>query len=127
MSDEPISESRRDAIKAMMGGLAAVLLMNLAGVATAQAKDPEKEKKELPRVDEEKDPTALALEYRHDATAEYKIKEDAKVLKAPKDQTCANCQFVQADTGDWRPCQLFPKQAVSAEGWCASWMKKSGA
>jgi len=121
MSDKPISGSRRDAIKAMMGGLAVVPLMNLVGVAAAQAKDPEK-------VDEGKDPTALALEYRHDATVEYRKKGDKepKVPMAPKDQTCANCQFIQADIGDWRLCQLFPGKLVSAEGWCASWMKKQG-
>lgn len=129
MSDKPISESRRDAIKAMMGGLAAVPLMNLVGVAAAQAEDPKKEEKTLPPVDEEKDPTALALEYRHDAAAEYKKKGDKepKVPKAPKDQTCANCQFLQAGgTDDWRPCQLFPGKSVAMKGWCASWAKKLG-
>jgi len=123
MSDKPISESRRDALKAMMGGLAAVPLMNLVGVAAAQAED-------LEKVDEEKDPTALALEYRHDATVEYKKKGDKepKAPKAPEDQTCANCQFLQAGgTDDWRPCQLFPGKLVAAKGWCASWMKKQGA
>ncbi|WP_089728364.1 high-potential iron-sulfur protein [Candidatus Thiosymbion oneisti] len=138
MSDKPMSESRRDAIKAMMGGLAAVPLMNLVGMAAAQAKDPEKEKKEkadLPHLDEEKDPTALALEYRHDATVEYKPKpkdgekepKAPKVPMAPKGQTCANCMFIQDGAGDWRPCQLFPGKAVSMKGWCASWAKKPGA
>ncbi len=127
MSDKPTSESRRDAIKAMLGGLATVPLMNLVGVATAQAGDQEEGKKDLPHVDEEKDPTALALEYRHDATAEYKKKgeEEPKVPKVPKDQTCANCQFIQAGTGEWRLCQLFPGKSVSAKGWCASWLKKA--
>jgi len=120
MSDKPVSESRRDAIKVMMGGLAAVPLMSLVGMTAAQAKDLEKGKKgkeELPRVDEEKDPTATALQYKH------KAPED----KEKAGQTCVTCQFIQADSGEWRPCQLFPGKVVSAEGWCASWMKKQGA
>jgi len=123
MSDKSVSESRRDAIKAMMGGLAAVPLMSLVGMTAVQAKDLEKEKKEkkekeaLLRVDEKGDPTATALQYKH------KAPED----KEKAGQTCATCQFIQADSGEWRPCQLFPGKAVAAEGWCASWMKKAGA
>jgi len=112
MSDKPVSESRRDAIKAMMGGLAAVPLMNLAGMAPAQAKDPEI----LPRVDEKADPTAIALQYKHEAPDE----------KKEAGQICSTCQFIQADAGEWLPCQLFPGKVVSGKGWCASWMKKSG-
>jgi len=116
MSDKPVSESRRGAIKAMMGGLAAVPLMSLVGMTAAQAKE-KKEQEALPRVDEKGDPTATALQYKH------KAPED----KEKAGQTCATCQFIQADSGEWRPCQLFPGKAVSAEGWCASWMKKQGA
>ena len=54
MSDKPMNKSRRDAVKMMMGGLAAVPLMNLVGMAAAQAED-------LPHVDEATDPTAIAL------------------------------------------------------------------
>jgi len=115
MSDKPVNESRRDAVKAMVGGLAAVPLMNLVGVAAAQAEDVKVE--DLPRVKKD-DPTAQALRYTD------KAPEDKKQV----DQTCATCQFVnKEDTGDWRRCQLFPEKSVAAEGWCASWMKKSGA
>jgi len=112
MSDKPVNESRRGAIKAMVGGLAATPLMNLVGLTAAQAEDA---KKDLPRLDV-KDPTAKALQYTHEAPAD---KEKVK-------QTCSTCQFIQVGTGEWRLCQLFPGKVVSTKGWCASWMKKPG-
>lgn len=119
MSDKPMNKSRRDAVKMMMGGLAAVPLMNLVGMAAAQAED-------LPQVDEATDPTAIALKYKHDAAASERDAV-ARPGAPPAEQNCANCQFIQADDGDWRPCQLFPGKAVAAAGWCASWTLKAGA
>ena len=119
MSDKPMNKSRRDAVKMMMGGLAAVPLMNLVGMAAAQAED-------LPHVDEATDPTAIALKYKHDAAASERDAV-ARPGKPAAEQNCANCQFVQGDAGDWRPCQLFPGKAVAAAGWCASWTLKAGA
>jgi hypothetical protein len=118
MSDKPMNKSRRDAVKMMLGGLAAVPLMNLVGMAAAQAE-------ELPRVDEAADPTAIALKYKHDAAAADRAGA-ARPGKPPEEQNCANCQFIQADSGDWRPCQLFPGKSVAAAGWCASWTLKPG-
>lgn len=119
MSDQSLNKSRRDAVKMMLGGLAAVPLMNLVGMPVAQAAA-------LPHVDEATDPTALALKYKHDAT-----KADRAAANRPgkpaAEQTCANCQFVQATEGEWRPCQLFPGKDVNANGWCASWTLKAGA
>lgn len=100
MSDKPVNESRRGALKAMVGGLAAAPLMNLVGLTAAQAGDA---KEDLPPLDME-DGTAKALKYVHEAPAD---KKEAK-------QICSTCQFIQADTGDWRPCQLFPRNTVSA-------------
>jgi hypothetical protein len=119
MSDKPMNQSRRDAVKMMMGGLAAIPLMNLVGMAAARAE-------ELPHVDEAADPTAMALKYKHDATQADRAAA-ARPGKPPEEQTCANCQFLQGDAGDWRPCQLFPGKAVNAAGWCASWTLKPGA
>ena len=116
MSDKPMNKSRRDAVKLMLGGLAAVPVMNLVGMAKAYAED-------LPHVDEAADPTAMALQYKHDATQASRAD---KAGVAAADQTCANCQFVQADAGEWRPCQLFPGKAVNENGWCASWNLKQG-
>ena len=61
MSDKPMSKSRRDAVKLMLGGVAAVPLINLVGVCGAHAAD-------LPHVDAKTDPTAIALKYTDDAT-----------------------------------------------------------
>ena len=119
MSDKPMNKSRRDAVKMMMGGLAAVPLMNLVGMAAAQAED-------MPHVDEATDPTAIALKYKHDAAASERDAV-ARPGKPAAEQNCANCQFIQAADGDWRPCQLFPGKAVAAAGWCASWTLKAGA
>jgi len=119
MSDKPMNKSRRDAVKMMLGGLATVPLMNLIGMAAAQAQD-------LPHVDEAADPTAIALKYKHDA-AQADRAAAARPGKPPEEQHCANCQFIQADSGEWRPCQLFPGKAVNENGWCASWTLKAGA
>jgi hypothetical protein len=114
MSDKPTSKSRRDAVKLMLGGVAAVPLMNLVGVSGAQAAD-------LPHVDAKTDPTAIALKYTDDATTATRAD---KAGTPGGEQHCANCQFSQG-TGDWLPCQLFPGKSVSAKGWCTSWTKKA--
>lgn len=118
MSDKPMNKSRRDAVKVMLGGLATVPLMNLVGIAAAQAQD-------LPHVDPATDPTAQALKYHHDAGAAPRA-ETNRPGKAPEEQFCYNCQFVLADSGEWRPCSLFPGKAVAENGWCASWTLKAG-
>jgi hypothetical protein len=125
MSDKPINKSRRDALKVVLGGLATVPLMNLVGMAAAHAED-------LPHVDPATDPTAKALQYHEDATTAPRVKvEDGKEVAvrpgaAWDEQFCHNCQFVLADSGEWRPCSLFPGKAVHETGWCASWTLKAG-
>lgn len=118
MSDKPMNKSRRDAVKMMIGGLASVPLVNLVGIAAAQAED-------LPHVDPATDPTAQALKYVADATQADRAAA-ARPGKPPEEQNCANCQFVLADSGEWRPCSLFPGKAVNENGWCASWTLKAG-
>ena len=61
MSDKPMSQSRRNAVKLMLGGAVAVPFVNLVGVSGAHAAD-------LPHVDAKADPTAIALKYVEDAT-----------------------------------------------------------
>ena len=118
MSDKPMNQSRRDAVKLVLGGLATVPLMNLVGMAAAQAE-------ELPHVDPATDPTAQALKYSQDATQSVREQEARPGLPA-NEQHCANCQFVLADSGEWRPCSLFPGKAINENGWCASWTHKAG-
>jgi hypothetical protein len=119
MSDKPIQKSRRDAVKLMLGGLASVPLVNLVGVAVAQAED-------LPHVDPATNATAQALGYHEDATTADRAAA-ARPGKPPEEQFCHNCQFVLADSGEWRPCSLFPGNAVHETGWCKSWTLKAGA
>ena len=84
MSDKPMNQSRRDAVKLVLGGLATVPLLNLVGVATAQAQD-------LPHVDPATDATAKALKYNQDAAASARETENRPGLPATE-QHCANCQ-----------------------------------
>jgi hypothetical protein len=113
-----MNKSRRDAVKMMLGGLASVPLVNLVGIAAAQAQD-------LPHVDPATDPTAQALKYVADATQADRAAANRPDLP-PEEQFCKNCQFVLADSGEWRPCSLFPGKAVHETGWCASWTLKAG-
>jgi len=120
MSDKPMNKSRRDAVKMMFGGLAAVPLMNLVGMAAAQAAD-------LPHVDPASDPTAIALKYAHDATTADRATA-ARPGKPPEEQICGNCQFQMPVTeAEWVPCSLFPGKAVNLKGWCNSWTLRAGA
>lgn len=64
----------------------------------------------------EDDPQAKALTYKNDATAS---------ARPTPDQMCANCLHIKGDSGDWRPCEIFPGKEVSAKGWCAAWVKKA--
>jgi hypothetical protein len=72
---------------------------------------------------EETDANAKALGYMHDAK-----KVDAKKNPNYKPgQLCSNCLQLQGKAGEaWRPCSLFPKKLVNANGWCKVWVKKPG-
>jgi hypothetical protein len=111
MSDRSIDKSRRGALRLMLGGAAAIPLINLAGLGTARAED-------LPHLSED-DPTAQALQYKHDATQAPRADKSGTPAA---DQFCKNCQLIQAAEGEWRPCQIFPGKAVNENGWCASWL-----
>jgi hypothetical protein len=123
MSNRHVNEDRRNVVKAFLGGLASVPLMALVGRAAAQVPPAPEGWEEFPKVDEATDATAIALKYNHDA-AQADRAAAARPGAPPEAQNCTNCLFVQADAGDWRPCQLFPGKRVAANGWCASWMLK---
>lgn len=120
MSDKPVSKSRRDAVKLMLGTAAAVPVLNLVGVGVARAEAPA-------NAVAADDPTAAALQYTHDATAANRAAA-ARPGKPPEEQHCENCQFLLVDQGegDWRGCSLFPGKLVNVNGWCASWTLKAG-
>jgi len=67
------------------------------------------------------DPEAVKLGYVEDAK-----QVDVKRFPAYKaGQTCANCKFIQARYGFYRPCELFPKKSINEKGWCSAWVKKA--
>jgi len=114
MKKTPVVSRRR----ALLGAAAV-----LAGVSLARMWWPARVEAATPPHLAENDPTAKALNYRHDAKAAPRVDKQGV---AAKDQFCHNCNLIQATSGDWRPCQIFPGKAVNANGWCASWTKKAG-
>jgi High potential iron-sulfur protein len=67
---------------------------------------------DLPQLDPN-DPMAKALEY--------------VLASANPDQHCKSCQLYSGEVGaEWGPCAVFPGKSVNANGWCKSWLKKSG-
>lgn len=85
----------------------------LSGVTCAQA--------EAAKIDE-KDPVAVGLKYKHDAT-----KVDAKANPTYKaGNHCGNCQFFQGKATDaWAVCPLLGGKQVNNKGWCSAWAKKA--
>lgn len=119
MSDKPMSQSRRDAVKLMVGTAVAIPVINLMGVGVARAAAPA-------NAVAADDPTAVALQYHEDATKADRAAA-ARPGKPPEEQHCANCQFMQADAGegDWKGCSLFPGKLINVNGWCMSWTLKA--
>ncbi|MDT8453533.1 MAG: high-potential iron-sulfur protein [Gammaproteobacteria bacterium] len=65
----------------------------------------------------EDDPLAKSLNYTHDATK-------ATSSQREEDQFCYNCQLLQGDEGEWRPCLAFSNKLVNANGWCSAYVRK---
>jgi hypothetical protein len=107
------SSSRRDFVVklgSMVG--AAALGAALTPVASAKA---------LPHLTAQ-DPQALALHYAEDASQIDASKTPSHTAGAK----CANCKLYQGASGDsFGPCQLYPGRAVSANGWCMGYQKKT--
>ena len=75
----------------------------------------------MPKLDPS-DPTAMALVYVEDPADLDKANPAAARYEAG--QTCANCIQIQSDSGDFRPCAIFPGKTVAAAGWCSVWAAK---
>ena len=120
MSEKPVNKSRRDAVMMMLGGAAAIPVINLVGIGNARAEAPA-------NAVAADDPTAVALKYHADATQADRAAA-ARPGKPAEEQHCANCQFLLADQGegDWKGCSLFPGKLVAVNGWCASSTLKAG-
>lgn len=95
---------------ASAGAAAAVATTGLGRFAVAD---------DMPRLDEN-DPTAVALNYVHDA----KTADAAKRLSS---QYCNNCALFTGEADDeWAGCGVFPGKAVAGQGWCSVWAAKPG-
>ena len=110
-----MKRERRDFLRDGSLTVASLVLASRAAIAVAQQKAGA-----LPHVDE-KDPQALALGYRHDAT-----KADKKKFATYQiGQGCSTCNLFQGKPKDaWGPCTIFPGKQVNAKGWCSAWQKK---
>jgi hypothetical protein len=71
---------------------------------------------------DEKDPVAVGLGYRSNAT---KV-EKAKQPKYADGQKCSTCALYQGKAGEAAgPCPLFAGKQVNANGWCTAYAKKA--
>jgi High potential iron-sulfur protein len=109
---EPISHSRRDALKQF------VMLCGAAGVMQASRSAQAADATHLTPTD----PAAQALAYHEDAKT-----VDAKQFPTYQPgQMCSTCLQLQGNAGDaYRPCNIFPGKLVNANGWCKVWVKKA--
>ena len=104
---------RRDMLKRGSIVLVSLAAMSRALHAHAQAKA-------LPHLDE-KDATAAALGYRHDA----KMVDAKKYPNYKLGVDCDNCvQYEGKKCQPWGPCKIFPGKAVNAKGWCSAFQPK---
>ena len=70
----------------------------------------------------EKDPQAVGLSYKADASQVDKTKNPNFALGS----NCANCALFQVKTGAAAGgCPLFAGKQVAAKGWCSAWIKKA--
>lgn len=113
MPDKSLDFQRRRILVAAVAAAAAAPFASGLLARPAAASD-------LPHLSED-DPTASALKYHHDAREAPRTDKSGVTAG---DQYCHNCKFIQADSGQWRGCQIFPGKAVNADGWCTSWVPK---
>lgn len=103
----PSNSNRRVFMMQVATAASAVMVM---GEASAQA------------MVDEKDPQAVGLAYKADATKVDKAKNPKFVAGS----NCANCALFQAKAGAAAgTCPLFAGKQVSAKAWCSAWAKKA--
>ena len=70
----------------------------------------------------EKDPQAVGLSYKADATKVDKAKQP----KYAAGQVCSNCSLYQGKPADAAGgCPLFAGKQVAGKGWCSAYAKKA--
>ena len=75
----------------------------------------------------ETDNTAVALGYKHDATAVPAAEKAEKNGTPGAQQNCSNCAFYAPIEGvDGGKCTLIMAGYVKPGGWCKSWSLKQG-
>lgn len=109
-SNKSIDNARRQFCWQVAGAAAGLIALNQVGHTA-----------DLPPL-QETDSTASMMGYKEDTT-----KVDAtKHPNHKPTQTCANCQFYQAEPSTERgPCQIFAGKSVNAKGWCQVWAPKA--
>jgi hypothetical protein len=107
MSESSIDRQKRRLLKITAMGIAAVPLGGLVVQSSVRAGDAQHLS--------EDDPTAQALNYVHDASS-------APADKRREGTLCKNCNLIQGQDGEWRPCSIFPGKLVNENGWCAAWV-----
>jgi hypothetical protein len=101
--------SRRNFLKSVGTATALSVIGNIVIEASAA---------EMENLDE-KDPTAKALKYAHDADG-----LDASI-RPQTDHYCNNCQlYAGQESDEWAGCSIFPGKAVAGRGWCSVWAAK---
>jgi High potential iron-sulfur protein len=99
---------RRNLIAIMPAAGAAVLAGRVSAAQPARA--------------DEKDPTAVALGYKHDAST-VDVKKFPQFVKG---NICANCVlYVGKPTDPWAACGALAGKLVNAKGWCMAFVKRS--
>lgn len=76
----------------------------------------------LPKLKED-DAVAQALGYKHDASKIDAAKYPGRGAEA--NEYCKNCSLFVAGGDGWGACSIFAGKAVNANGWCASYNRKS--
>jgi len=71
---------------------------------------------------EEDDPTAIALGYKHDATAVDTTKFPKRAGDEGAKQFCDNCSLYVDEGDGWGQCSIFPGKLVAGKGWCNAWV-----
>jgi len=69
----------------------------------------------------ESDPTAVALGYKHDASAVDTAKYPNRATPEGQKQFCHNCKLYKAGADGWGGCSIFGTKLVAGEGWCSAW------
>jgi hypothetical protein len=71
----------------------------------------------------ESDPTAIALGYKHDASAVDTTKWGKRAGEAGARQFCDNCALYGAQGEGWGTCSIFQGRLVAGKGWCNAWVQ----